>query len=78
MKQKNLRLNKFNLSKLVYAFLIIVSLPIDLVVAKRLDQTIDRWLPSWLGLPLVFLVAVVIGVGSYLLYLWQIESLTKK
>ena len=70
--------HRYKISKAIYALLIIIAFPIDIVFASRLSMLMDDYLPSWAGLPLSGFLVAIIGVGSYLLYLWQIEHLTKK
>lgn len=75
--KKNLR-SKLTISIIIYVFLIIIAFPVDVIFIRRLDEWIGTHMPEWATLPFSFALAVVVGVTSYLLYLWQIRQMVKR
>jgi hypothetical protein len=70
--------HRYAISKVVYIFLLWLSLPIDIAFGYALNEILTGLIGGVGTLITLGVVSGLLGAGSYLLYLWQIEFNVKK
>lgn len=70
MQRQNLR---YKISKIVYIVLLEISLPVDVALGIKLYD----YLQGDFSTLIILLLSGILAVTLYLLYLWQMEYLTK-